>query len=120
MLAVLGVINVLYGAVLAFRQRELRLLLAYSSISHMGFVLLGVAAMNELGIQGAVVQMVSHGFISALFFLLVGSLSERTGTTRIGELGGLAKSMPFLCGILLLAGLASLGLPGCPASSPSC
>ncbi|MGG3836502.1 NADH-quinone oxidoreductase subunit M [Paenibacillus thiaminolyticus] len=111
-LAVLGVINVLYGAVLAFRQRELRLLLAYSSISHMGFVLLGVAAMNELGIQGAVVQMVSHGFISALFFLLVGSLSERTGTTRIGELGGLAKSMPFLCGILLLAGLASLGLPG--------
>ena len=112
LLAVLGVINVLYGAILAFVQTEFRLILAYSSISHMGFVLLGIAAMNDIGLQGAVVQMVSHGFISALFFLLVGALLERTGTTKIGELGGLAKGMPFLCGILLLSGLASLGLPG--------
>ncbi|WP_019424676.1 complex I subunit 4 family protein [Paenibacillus sp. OSY-SE] len=111
-IAALGVINILYGAILAFVQKEFRLVLAYSSISHMGFVLLGISAMNDIGLQGAVVQMVSHGFISALFFLLVGSLLERTGTTRIDELGGLAKSMPFICGILLLAGLASLGLPG--------
>lgn len=112
LLAVLGVINVLYGAILAFVQQEFRLVLAYSSISHMGFVLLGIGAMNDIGLQGAVVQMVSHGFISAMFFLLVGALLERTGTSRIDELGGLAKGMPFLCGILLLAGLASLGLPG--------
>ncbi|UHA75675.1 complex I subunit 4 family protein [Paenibacillus sp. 481] len=111
-LAVLGLVNVIYGAILAFVQTEFRLMLAYSSISHMGFVLFGIAAMNDIGMQGAVVQMVSHGFISALFFLLVGSLLERTNTTRLDELGGLAKSVPFLCGMLLLAGLASLGLPG--------
>lgn len=111
-IAILGVINVLYGSILAFVQKEFRLILAYSSISHMGFVLLGIAAMNEIGLQGAVMQMVSHGFISALFFLLVGMLLERTGTSRIDELGGLAKGMPFLCGTFLLAGLASLGLPG--------
>ncbi|MGZ9586305.1 complex I subunit 4 family protein [Paenibacillus marinisediminis] len=111
-LAILGIINIVYGAVLAFVQKEFRLVLAYSSISHMGFVLFGIAAMNEIGLQGAVLQMVSHGFISALFFLLVGGLLERTNTTRLDELGGLAKAMPFISGMLLLVGLASLGLPG--------
>lgn len=111
-LAILGVINILYGAVLAFVQKEFKLVLAYSSISHMGIVLLGIASLNEVGLQGALFQMVSHGFISALFFLIVGSLYERTETTRIDELGGLAKSVPFMSGILLIAGLASLGLPG--------
>ncbi|MGO4538723.1 complex I subunit 4 family protein [Paenibacillus sp. 2TAB19] len=111
-LAVLGVINILYGAVLAFRQTELKLVLAYSSISHMGIVLLGFAAFNEIGLQGAVFQLVSHGLISALLFLLVGSLYERTGTTELSELGGLARSLPFMSGVLLAAGLASLGLPG--------
>lgn len=111
-IAILGVINILYGAVLACVQKEFKLVLAYSSISHMGIVLLGIASLNEMGLQGAIYQSVSHGLISALLFLIVGSLYERTGTTNIGELGGLAKSMPFMAGILLLAGLASLGLPG--------
>lgn len=111
-IAVLGVINILYGALLALVQKEWRLVLAYSSMSHMGFILFGAAAMNEIGLQGAVLQMVSHGFISALFFLLIGALYERTSTTRLGELGGLAASAPWLSGLLLLAGLASLGLPG--------
>ncbi|MGO4547522.1 NuoM family protein [Paenibacillus sp. 2TAB23] len=111
-LAAFGVINLLYGAMLALRQQELKLVLAYSSISHMGIVLLGLAAMNELGLQGAVFQLVSHGLVSALLFLIVGSIYERTGTTEIGELGGLARSMPFISGVLLTAGLASLGLPG--------
>ncbi|WP_274362470.1 complex I subunit 4 family protein [Paenibacillus thermotolerans] len=112
LLGVLGVVNILYGAALAFVQKDFKLVLAYSSISHMGIVLLGLAALNGIGIQGAVFQMVSHGLISALMFLIVGSLYERTGTTQIGELGGLAKPMPFMSGILLVAGMASLGLPG--------
>ncbi len=111
-LAVLGVVNILYGALLAFRQTEFKLVLAYSSISHMGIVLLGIAALNEAGMTGAVFQMVSHGLISALLFLLVGSLYERTQTTMLDRLGGLAKTVPFMCGILLVAGMASLGLPG--------
>ncbi len=111
-LALLGVVNILYGAVLAFVQREFRLVLAYSSISHMGIVLLGIAAFNTVGLEGAVFQLVSHGLISALMFLLVGAIYERTQTTRVDELGGMAKSVPFISGMLLVAGMASLGLPG--------
>ncbi|MEK3883760.1 NADH-quinone oxidoreductase subunit M [Paenibacillus sp. PL2-23] len=111
-LAVLGVVNLLYGAILAFRQQEFKLVLAYSSISHMGIVLIGLAAFNDIGLQGAIFQLVSHGLISALMFLIVGSLYERTGTTELPKLGGLARSMPFMSGMLLTAGLAALGLPG--------
>jgi NADH-quinone oxidoreductase subunit M len=111
-LGALGLINIIYGAILAFVQKDFKLVLAYSSISHMGIVLLGIAAFNEIGMQGAVFQMVSHGLISALMFLLVGSIYERTETTQLDKLGGLAKSMPFMSGILLIGGLASLGLPG--------
>lgn len=111
-LALLGVANILYGAILAFVQSEFRLVLAYSSISHMGIVMLGIASLNEIGLQGAVFQLVSHGLISALLFLIVGSLYERTGTTELSELGGLARTLPFMSGILLAAGMASLGLPG--------
>lgn len=111
-IAILGVINILYGAVLACVQKEFKLVLAYSSISHMGIVLLGLASLNEVGLQGAIYQSVSHGLISALLFLIVGSLYERTGTTQLDDLGGLAKSVPFMSGILLTAGMASLGLPG--------
>lgn len=110
-LGLLGVVNILYGAILAFVQKEFRLVLAYSSISHMGIIILGIAAMNEIGLQGAAYQMVSHGLISALLFLIVGSLYERTKTTELSKLGGLAKSMPFMSGVLLFGGLASLGLP---------
>jgi len=111
-LALLGAAGVLYGAALAFVQTEFRLVLAYSSVSHMGIVLLGIASLNEIGLQGAVYQLVSHGLISALLFLIVGSLHERTGTTELDELGGLARPMPFMSGMLLAAGMASLGLPG--------
>ncbi|MGG1519796.1 NADH-quinone oxidoreductase subunit M [Paenibacillus oryzisoli] len=111
-LALLGVINIVYGAILAIVQKDFKLVLAYSSISHMGIVLLGLAAFNISGLQGAVFQLISHGLISALMFLLVGSLYERTQTTQLSALGGLASSIPFISGILLIAGMASLGLPG--------
>jgi NADH-quinone oxidoreductase subunit M len=111
-LAVLGIINILYGAILAYVQKDLKMVLAYSSISHMGIVLLGFAAMNTIGFQGAMFQIVSHGFISALLFFLIGVIWDRTQTSMIDELGGLAKSMPFVSGILLAGGMASLGLPG--------
>ncbi|RKP47292.1 NADH-quinone oxidoreductase subunit M [Cohnella endophytica] len=111
-IAVLGVINILYGAILACVQTEFKLVLAYSSISHMGIVLLGIASLEEVGLQGAIYQSVSHGLISALLFLIVGSIYERTNTTQLSELGGLARSVPFISGVLLLGGLASLGLPG--------
>ncbi|WP_127581127.1 complex I subunit 4 family protein [Paenibacillus koleovorans] len=110
-LAILGVVNILYGAILAFRQKDFKLILAYSSISHMGIVLLGLAAFNEIGMQGAIFQLISHGLISALMFLIVGSLYERTQTTEVDQLGGLASALPFICGILMLGGMASLGLP---------
>ncbi|MFD0695513.1 NuoM family protein [Paenibacillus sp. GCM10027628] len=112
MLALLGVINIVYGAILAIVQKDFKLVLAYSSISHMGIVLLGIAAFNVSGLQGAVFQLVSHGLISALMFLLVGSIFERTESTELNRLGGLAAKVPFISGILLIAGMASLGLPG--------
>jgi NADH-quinone oxidoreductase subunit M len=111
-LAILGAVNIIYGAVLAFRQTDFRLVLAYSSISHMGIVLFGIAAFNVIGMEGAIFQMVSHGLISALMFMIVGSLYERTDTMVLSSLGGLAKSVPFISGVLLVAGMASLGLPG--------
>ncbi|WP_438447480.1 complex I subunit 4 family protein [Gorillibacterium sp. sgz5001074] len=111
-IAILGLINIIYGAVIAFKQDDFKLVLAYSSISHMGIVLLGIAAFNQAGLQGAVFQMISHGLISALLFLLVGSIYERTETTDLRELSGLARSIPFIGGILMVAGMASLGLPG--------
>ncbi|SFI66133.1 complex I subunit 4 family protein [Thermoflavimicrobium dichotomicum] len=111
-LIALGLINILYGAVLAFVQKELKRVLAYSSISHMGILLLGIASLTTIGLQGAIFQAVSHGLISALMFFIVGSLYERTKTTELDRLGGLARSMPVLSGILMVAGLALLGLPG--------
>ncbi|MBM6616732.1 NADH-quinone oxidoreductase subunit M [Bacillus suaedaesalsae] len=111
-LAVLGVINLLYGAFLAFIQDDFKMVLAYSSISHMGIVLIGLAALNEAGIQGAIFQVVSHGLISALLFFLVGVMYERTNTTILGNLGGLSKVMPLTAGFFLAGAMASLGLPG--------
>ncbi|WP_017756585.1 complex I subunit 4 family protein [Calidifontibacillus oryziterrae] len=112
LLAVLGVINLLYGAFLAFVQNDFKMVLAYSSISHMGIVLIGLGALNIEGIQGAIFQAVSHGLISALLFFLVGVMYERTGTSKLDSLGGLAKETPLIAGFLLAAAMASLGLPG--------
>ena len=109
---VLGLINLLFGAFLAMIQTNFKMVLAYSSISHMGIVLIGLGAQNEAGLQGAVFQVVSHGLIAALLFFLVGLLYERTKTTELSEQGGMAKSMPIISGFILAAGLASLGLPG--------
>ncbi|HET7521787.1 MAG TPA: NADH-quinone oxidoreductase subunit M [Bacillales bacterium] len=111
-IAVLGLINLLYGALVAFKQDNFKLVLAYSSVSHMGIVLLGLAAVNASGLQGAVFQVISHGFISALLFFLVGVFYERTKTTDIRHITGLARPMPLASGFLLAGGLASLGLPG--------
>ncbi|UQD53569.1 NADH-quinone oxidoreductase subunit M [Bacillus methanolicus] len=112
LIAVLGVVNLLYGAFLAFVQKDFKMVLAYSSISHMGIVLIGLGALNEAGIQGAIFQVVSHGLISALLFFLVGAFYERVETSFISNLGGMAKAMPLAAGFLLAGALASLGLPG--------
>ena len=112
LLAVLGVINLLYGAFLALVQSDFKMVLAYSSVSHMGIVLIGLGSLNEAGIQGAIFQMVSHGLISALLFFLVGVFYERTKTSEIPNLGGMAKAMPLTAGFLLVGVMASLGLPG--------
>jgi NADH-quinone oxidoreductase subunit M len=111
-MAVIGVVNILYGAILAYVQKDLKMVLAYASISHMGIVLLGYAAMNTFGFQGAIFQIISHGLISALLFFLIGVIWERVGTSQLDELGGMAKSMPFVSGVLLAAAMAYLGLPG--------
>lgn len=112
LIAVLGVVNLLYGAFLALVQTDFKKVLAYSSISHMGIVLIGLGAMNLEGIQGAIFQVISHGLISALLFFIVGIMYERTGTTTIDTLGGIAKVMPITAGFFLAAAMASLGLPG--------
>jgi NADH-quinone oxidoreductase subunit M len=112
LIAVLGVINIVYAALVAMVQKDWRRLLAFSSISHMGVMLLGVAAMNHEGLQGALFMTISSGLLSGLLFFLIGAVKERTGTTMIAALGGLSKPMPILAGFLLAGALASLGLPG--------
>ena len=110
-LAALGVVNILYGAFVTFQQTDLKRLVAYSSVSHMGFVLLGVASLNEVGLTGAALQMFTHGTITGLLFFLVGLVYDRVHTRHIPDLGGLANRMPFIAAAFLIGGLASLGLP---------
>ena len=110
-LAVLGVVNILYGAFVTFQQTDLKRLVAYSSVSHMGFVLLGVASLDEVGLTGAALQMFTHGTITGLLFFLVGLVYDRVHTRHIPDLGGLANRMPFIAAAFLIGGLASLGLP---------
>ncbi len=111
-LAILGVVNIVYGAVISFAQRNLKRRLAYSSISHMGFVLLGIASYTEIGLSGAVLQMVSHGLIAAALFYLSGIAYDRTHTLALDKMGGLAKSMPTVFALCTIGSLASLALPG--------
>jgi NADH-quinone oxidoreductase subunit M len=105
-------VNILYGSLGAIRQRDLKYFTAYSSVSHCGFVLFGIAALNFMGIKGAVLQMFSHGIMTALFFALIGMVYGRTHTRMIPSMGGLAKVMPWLAVAFYVAGFASLGLPG--------
>ena len=108
----LGVIGILYGTVLAFAQSDLKRLVAYSSVSHMGFVLLGVFAWNDLALQGAVVIMIAHGLSTGGLFMLVGDLHRRLGTRDLNRMGGLWTLAPKMSRVGLILALASLGLPG--------
>ena len=110
--AAFGVINIIYGSFVAFMQPDLKALVAYSSIGTLGFILLGIASGNAVGINGAVMQQVTHGLYSALLFILVGIIASRAGTRRIGDLGGLADRMPLAGGLLALGALAAMGVPG--------
>lgn len=108
----LAVFNILYGALVAMKQTDMKKVIAYSSVSHMGFVLLGLAAFNAVAVNGAIFQMVSHGLITAMLFLGVGVVYDHTHTRDIGKLGGLAPRMPVATFLFVVASLASLGLPG--------
>jgi NAD(P)H-quinone oxidoreductase subunit 4 len=111
-LAILGVVNIVYGACCAFAQTNLKRRLAYSSIAHMGFVLVGIASYTEIGMSGALLQMVSHGLIAALLFFLAGVTYERSHTLIMDKMGGMAKVMPKTFALFTAGSMASLALPG--------
>ena len=109
----IAVINIVYGALIALVQKDFKYVIGYSSVSHMGFVLLGLATLNEVGLMGASLQMFSHGIIGALLFAIVGTvIYTRTHTRQLYELHNLMARMPGVCWAFIIAGLASMGLPG--------
>ncbi len=111
-LGALAVVGILYGAWVTMRQTDLKRLIAYSSVSHMGYVLLGIFAFTDISITGAALQMFSHGIITGLLFAMVGIVYEKTHDRNLSNLGGLARQMPVIVVVFSIAGLASLGLPG--------
>lgn len=111
-IAIIALINIVYGALCAMAQTDLKKLVAYSSVSHMGYVMLGMAAMTPEGMNGAVLQMFNHGTITAMLFLLVGVIYDRAHHRDIDGFGGLAKNLPVFSAITCVAFFASLGLPG--------
>ena len=110
-LAIIGAVSIVYGAVVTIRQTDLKRLIAYSSVSHMGFVLLGVSALGVTGMSGAAMQLVTHGLITGMLFVMVGLVYDRTHTRQIAEMRGLMHVMPLLGIGMVFAGLAGLGLP---------
>jgi NADH-quinone oxidoreductase subunit M len=104
--------GMVYGAWIAIAQKDIKALVAYSSISHLGFIVLGIFAHNGEGIQGSILQMVNHGIIASALFIIVGFIEIRMGTRNLNELRGLSKAMPVLYGMFMLVMLAALGLPG--------
>jgi NADH-quinone oxidoreductase subunit M len=112
LLGLLGTVGIVYGGLIALRQSNLRRLLAYSSISHAGFVVLGLASFNVQGVQGAVLQLSNFAVVAGGLFLLAGFLHHRLGSTDLANLGGAAKSMPMLASFLFMLGLAGMGVPG--------
>ena len=110
-LGAFAAVNILYGAMVTLVQTDLKRLIAYSSVSHMGYVLLGISALGTVGLTGAGMQMFTHGVITGLLFVLVGLVYDRTHTRQIRELSGLAHQMPLIAVVMVIAGLASLGLP---------
>ncbi len=111
-ISVLAVIGIIYGALVAMVQTDVKKLVAYSSVSHLGFVVLGIFAMTQESIQGAVIQMINHGLSTGALFLLVGIIYERTHTREIADYGGIAKLVPIFSFALMFASLSSVGLPG--------
>jgi NAD(P)H-quinone oxidoreductase subunit 4 len=111
-LAVLGVINIVYASLTAFAQDNLKRRMAYSSVAHMGFVLVGLAAFNSLGMSGAMLQMISHGLVAAVLFFLSGVAYDRTHTLSMEKMGGLGKAMPITFAFFTAGSMASLALPG--------
>ncbi len=108
----LATIAIIYGALATMMQKDLKYINAYSSVSHCGFVLLGIGMLTQTSINGAVIQMVSHGLMTALFFAAIGMVYSRTHTRMVAQLGGLLKVIPFISTVFVVAGLCSLGLPG--------
>jgi NAD(P)H-quinone oxidoreductase subunit 4 len=111
-LIILGIVNIIYAALTSFAQRNLKRKIAYSSISHMGFVLIGISSFTDLGLSGAVLQMVSHGLIGASLFFLVGATYDRTHTLILEEMGGVGQKMPRIFAMFTVCSMASLALPG--------
>ena len=111
-IGLLGVISIIYGAMNALAQRDLKRLIAYSSVSHMGFVLIGLASLTPEGVSGAMMQMISHGFLSVMLFFIVGVIYNRVHDRDIYNFRGLASQMPIFTGFVMIAFFASLGLPG--------
>jgi NADH-quinone oxidoreductase subunit M len=109
---VLAVAAIIWGALMAIAQRDMKLLVAYSSVSHMGFVVLGIFSYNVQGQQGAILQMVNHGIIISALFLIVAWISDRTGTRDRSSMAGMAARMPVMAGVFIIVTLAALGLPG--------
>src|SRR5690606_38150053 len=108
----LAVIGILYGALVALAQSDMKRLIAYSSVSHLGFCMLGLFALNRLGVQGGTLQMVNHGISTGALFALVGMLYERYHTREIRAYGGIARKTPWLAFFFLLFTFSSIGLPG--------
>jgi len=109
---VAATIGLVYGSLLAFRARDVRSVTAYSSMAQMGLIVMGLFSLNELGINGAILQSVAHGLVSASLFLLAGMLETRTGTSAFARLGGLARGRPDLATVLLVVGIIALAVPG--------
>ncbi len=112
LIAGLAVAGIVYGSLLAWRAPTMRLLVAYSSLAHLGFILLGIMIFDQIGAQGAVLQMVNHGIVVAAAFIIVGVIARGTGTEDIDRIGGLAARAPWLAGIFLVVAMASLAVPG--------
>ena len=112
-IAWLAVVGIVYGAAVALVQKDFKFIIGYSSVSHMGFVLLGLATLNLIGMSGAILQMFSHGIVASLLFAVGGRMVyDRTHTRQLDKLGGLAKVIPFACVTFVVAGAASMGMPG--------
>lgn len=111
-MATLAVIGIIYGALVAMVQKDVKKLVAYSSVSHLGFVVLGIFAFNTIAMQGAIIQMINHGLSTGALFLIVGMIYDRSHTRMIADFGGIAKKVPVFAVFFMIATLASIGLPG--------